>query len=333
MRPAPARLPILILTGLIVLFLSACQTTTIKKIFVNDEPLFEYPHIVESDRIWIEDDPEVFYDFVRGLKDFLYEDSEASRFFVKRDNSVFMLWLIPIDQEGSTIYELRIEEPKLAYGETVAGGGWIKQSYEFPFPIHLLDGVTEYETGMLPVAFEALVTFYGFVKSAAVRSHLEWIEIDVGNALVLLQKQDDKVSIRFVDNLVVDDAAASMKSLDLSLFVLEEAWRFEGIVNEIPAYSEATPDEAALLEQLILLQGAAKLDEAVCGLPLIPSHRIEWTNAGASLTLRYSLAEGGPFATLTYQADTEPSMSLTFAVEDVKTILEAIDALLPSPIS
>lgn len=333
MRPATHRLAVIALFCVLAVSLTACQTTTIKKIFVNDEPLFEYPHIVESDRIWIENDPEVFYDFVRNLKDFLYEDASASRFFVKRDNSVFMLWLIPIDQGETTIYELRIEEPKLAYGDTVAGGGWIKQSFEFPFPIHLLDGVTSYEEGFLPVDFEGLVAFYGFVKSAAVRSHLEWIEIDVGNALVLLQKQDHKVSIRFVEDVAVNDAAEFLKALDLSLLVLEEAWRFEGIVNEIPAYSEASPEEAPLLEQLILLQDAAKLDEAVCGLPLIPSHWIEWTNAGASLTLRYSLAEGGSFATLTYRADTEPSMSLTFAVEDVKTILEAIDALLPSSIN
>lgn len=320
-----------VLYSLIVLVLSlaGCQTTTIKKIYYNDEPLFEYPHIVESDRIWIEDDPEVFYSFVRSLKDFLYEDAQRARFFVKRDEAVYMLWLIPIQQDETTIYELRIERPMLAYGEAVAGGGWIKQYGEFPFPVHLLDNQSSAEPNLLPVAFESLLEFYSHVTSAVVKAALEWITIDVGSAVVLLQKDGEDVSIRWLEHTAQSDAANALKSVDLSFFALASAKRFDGIAEDAPVYADVTPDPDLLMAQLILLQASSAWgNAAVMSEPTIPSHQFEWTFEDQSFVLRYAHEDGVSFVTLKRQGGTAPDVTLTFETQGVEGILEAIDALI-----
>ncbi|MCK7487981.1 MAG: hypothetical protein MZU97_22685 [Bacillus subtilis] len=130
---------LLVIMALAVLSFSACQTTTIKKIYVDEEEFFEYPHIVESDKILIEDSPERFYSFIRNLKDYLYENETETQFFVKKDAAIYLLDLLPIALNETTVYELRIVEQSIAYGAPINPGGWIDFVVKFPFPKYLLE--------------------------------------------------------------------------------------------------------------------------------------------------------------------------------------------------
>jgi hypothetical protein len=328
------RAMLLVLMGLATLTMFACHTNTFKKIYVEDEEFFEYPHIVESDKILIDDDPERFYSFIRNLADYLYENAAETQFFVKKDEAVYLLDLIPIMQNESTVYELRIVEQNLAYGIPINPGGWMGLIVEFPFPKYLLADNPQppsTEPNRINVRFDELMRFYQHVDDAHINQSQRTILLEVPNGLVWLSDIDTAtVRIEYFAEDLVEQTAAIFETIDFNDFVFAEAERLADGSVRPPLYEEILGHNSelkALIQPMFERAGVTGMLPSY--FTRIEPFKIRFTTENATLMVTFNAwNDGVGTITFFYEEDELPFFVATYSQSLFEVEMTALHAFI-----
>jgi hypothetical protein len=328
------RAMLLVLMGLAFFTMSACQTNTFKKIYVEDEEFFEYPHIVESDKILIDDDPERFYSFIRNLADYLYENETETQFFVKKDEAIYLLDLFPVIQEETTVYELRIVEQNLAYGVPINPGGWMGLIVEFPFPKYLLGDhsqTTSTEPNQIGVRFDELMRFYQHVEDAHINQSQRTILLDVPNGSVWLSDIDTTtVRIEYFTDDRVEQTAAIFETIDFNEFAFVKAERLADGSVLPPLYDEILGHNSelkALIQPMIESAGVTGMFPSY--FTRIEPFKFQFTTESATLMVTFNAwNEGVGTITFYYEEDELPFFVATYSQSQFEVEMTALHAFI-----